>query len=114
MPPMYNAAVARPSWRKGATSDSSPMASNPPAAICNGAKLSSRWAEPASSEAPKTSLDLSGTKNNGSHPSAISAVMATFFSPRAATQIGMRARWGCPMIFRALPRPVPCPSGSGI
>ena len=91
----------------GATSDSSPMARMPPAAIWSVPSDGSRLAVPAARAGPKTSFALSGTKKSGSHPSAISAVMATFFSPRAATQMGMRARTGWLMSLSALPSPVP-------
>ena len=40
--------------------------------------------------------------------------MATFFSPSAATQIGMRGRTGWLMILSGLPSPVPCPAGRGM
>ena len=50
----------------------------------------------------------------GSQPSATSAVMATFFSPSAATQIGMRERTGWLISLSGLPRPVPSPAGSGM
>ncbi len=50
----------------------------------------------------------------GIQPSASSAVMATFFSPSAATQMGMVGRTGWAMILSALPSPVPWPGGSGI
>jgi hypothetical protein len=79
----------------------------PPAAICSVSSEESRLAVPVSSEGPKTSFALSGTKKMGSQPSATSAVMATFFSPSAATQMGMRGRTGWLMILSALPRPVP-------
>ena len=46
-------------------------------------------------------------------PSATSAVMDTFFSPSAATQIGMLFRTGRLMILSAFPSPVPCSGGSG-
>ena len=74
----------------------------------------SRLAVPAAREGPKTSLAFSGTKKMGSHPSATSAVMATFFSPKAATQIGMRARTGWLINLSALPSPVPSPAGRGM
>ncbi len=100
--------------RMDATSVCSPMARMPPAAICRVSSEGSRLAAPALSEGPKTSFTFSGTKKMGSQPSATSAVMATFFSPRAATQIGMRERTGWLISFRGLPRPVPSPAGSGI
>ena len=71
-------------------------------------------AVPAPSEGPKTSLAFSGTKKIGSQPSATSAVMATFFSPSAATQIGMRGRTGWLMSLSGLPSPVPSPGGKGM
>ena len=49
----------------------------------------------------------------GSQPSAISAVISTFFTPSEATKIGMRSRTGWLMIFNGLPRPVPWSGGSG-
>ena len=70
------------------------MARIPPAAICKVPSEGSRWVVPAARAGPNTSLALSGTKKMGSQPSATSAIMATFFSPRAATQIGMRERTG--------------------
>ena len=98
----------------GATSDSSPIARIPPAAICNVSSDGSRLAVPAAREGPKTSLAFSGKKKIGSQPSATSAVMATFFSPRAATQIGMRGRTGWLINLRGLPSPVPSPGGRGM
>ncbi len=90
-----------------ATSDSSPMAKIPPAAICSGSSDGSRLAAPAASDGPNTSFAFSGTKKMGSQPSATSAVIATFFAPSEATQIGMRGRTGWLMILSGLPSPVP-------
>ena len=99
--------------RMDSTSTCSPMAKMPPAAICSVPSEGSRLAAPASSDGPKTSLTFSGTKKMGSHPSATSAVMATFFSPSAATQIGIRGRTGWLISLRGLPSPVPSSGGQG-
>ena len=53
-------------------------------------------------------------KSMGIQPSATSAVIATFFSPSAATQMGILGRTGWAMIFSAFPSPVPSPAGRGI
>ena len=90
------------------------MATMPPTVICRGSRDGSRLARPAASDSPHTSSAFSGTNSIGIHPSAISAVMATFLCPSDATQIGIRGRTGRPMIFNALPSPVPSPSGSGM
>ncbi len=83
------------------------MASRPPAEICRGPRAGSRLADPRASARPHTSFAFSGMKKNGNQPSATSAVMATFRSPREATQMGIRGRTGWPMILRGRPRPVP-------
>ena len=55
----------------------------------------SRWAAPAASDAPHTSFARSGMKKTGNQPSAIAAVISTFFSPSDAIQIGISLRTGC-------------------
>jgi hypothetical protein len=74
----------------------------------------SRLAVPAASDSPHTSFAFSGRKKIGSQPSAISALIATFFGPIAAITIGMRSRTGRLISFSGLPSPVPCSAGSGI
>ena len=89
------------------------MATMPPALICSGARSGSRLARPAFSSSPHTLWNFSGSKKIGSQPSASCAVAVTLRPIRLAHQMGISWRTGWLISFSDLPRPVPCPSGSG-
>jgi len=82
------------------------MASKPPAEIISHRANGSRLPDRREGGAPDL-VSPFGMKKTGSHPSAIAAVISTFFSPNDAIQIGISLRTGCVKILRALPRPVP-------
>ena len=85
----------------------------PPVLISRGPSSSERLAAPAARASPQTDCAFSGWNRIGSQPSASSAVIATFLSPRAATQIGTTERSGRVSSFSGLPRPRPWSAGSG-
>ena len=84
MPPTYSAKIGRIEVEQRLVS-SSPMATMPPAVISSGPRSAERLAVPLARASPQTSLAFSGWNRIGSQPSAISAVIATFLSPSAAT-----------------------------
>ena len=80
----------RAASRAGATSPR-PIARMPPPVICSGPSSGARLAKPAASAGPKTSCIFSGSERVRQPAVASSAVISRFFSPSAATQIGMSA-----------------------
>ena len=74
---------------------SSPIASMPPALISSGPEVGgAAWRRRPRARRPRPRRAFSGRKRNGSQPSATSAVISTFLSPRAATQRGTAGALG--------------------